>query len=452
MATATTTTTGGGGDRISANARSSHNFRGNRTNRQRRHARVVIVGAPETLDTARHAENARAGSTPTDASIRSVATGSTAARAPRPYERMDAPGRAGTRTARRRDARRYSRHRARWPERCRVLAPLLIAAVLSSVVPPSAGIDPTPKPRSASARRCGQDAHAEFLRDRLDAHPRRSDGGPGCPRRGPCDDPKRRDAFPIGRLAIRVWIHVMRSGDGVPPDGVDDARVAAQLAFLSRDLHPYALAVELVNVTYHDDERYWNISSDDRRFDDAVLRMKRRYAVDPPRLLNAFVMSSPGDLMGFGTFPFESYATDYAGGLWLNSRYFGWGNRTFVHELGHCAGLYHTFEGSSDADACGTPCAELVHPAGDPRAELVGDLCADTPATDENFACADPPRDSTDCAGESFGRTDHSNHMSYAPDECVDHFTRSQASRMHCWLCTGPAGGRVDGCPAVSAA
>lgn len=294
---------------------------------------------------------------------------------------------------------------------------------------------------------CGQARHAEFLRRKFPAQAAELDySSKKCPMKGKCDDPKVRDAYRIRPLKLRLWVHVFCSSWGDLPDGVDKRRVKEQIAFLSRDLGSYALGVELVNTSFHFDDRYYNVSSDDDDFDDIVLEMKKEYAVQPDKWINVYVMQSPGSLEGFSTLPWESYATGYAGGLWLSAAYFGWGNRTMIHEMGHVAGLLHTFEGSSDGDSCGTPCAELVHAFDDPHADLVGDFCADTPATNENYECADPPKNATDCAGTPFGQTDYENYMSYSDDGCLLSFTDQQLRRAHCWICNSAIKSQVKGC------
>jgi hypothetical protein len=70
---------------------------------------------------------------------------------------------------------------------------------------------------------------------------------------------------------------------------------------------------------------------------------------------------------------------------------------SLIHETGHWAGLYHTFEGGS---CFGN-----------------GDLVDDTPVC---------PTRKNSCPDD-----DVSNYIDYSYDSCMDHFTKGQIARMH---------------------
>lgn len=259
---------------------------------------------------------------------------------------------------------------------------------------------------------------------------------------GSCDDPTVRDATSIsGAKTVRVVVHVMRSSAGAAPSGVNQAAVDAQMTLLNDayaglfDAGTIGANINFVYQTrYHDNSSFYCIPKYDQsyRWYSAITQMKDLYAEKPGQAVNIFVScqtsGTQGSLLGIGTFPWDAEALTARGGIWVNSAAFGAGQETLPHEMGHNLGLWHTHHGVSEVSTCGDGCFEQPD---DPNADIVGDLCSDTPATPTNYQCADPAN--AVCSVSSWGVTATDNYMGYAPDSCVDEFSPEQVHRMHCW-------------------
>lgn len=283
----------------------------------------------------------------------------------------------------------------------------------------------------------------------------------GCPLEGQCDDPSTRDATATTSKAINVIVHVMNSDSGTPPNGVTQSTVNDAIAELNSNFGGTGFTFTLANTRFHNDSNYHFIpcyNPNNSNWYAAILSMKDQYAEDPANNCNIFVTcqdpSRFGVLLGIGTFPWDTDALANRGGLWMNGAYFGAGERTLAHEMGHCLGLWHTHHGVSEVTSCGS-CYEFASNPSDVR----GDFCSDTPPTPTNFNCAPPG--GSDCQGAAWGPTQPENYMGYAPDNCYTTFTGQQEKRMHCWTddilgawtqgCTDPAPNAPGGLAATAA-
>jgi hypothetical protein len=255
---------------------------------------------------------------------------------------------------------------------------------------------------------------------------------------GVCDEPLVRETSSRNPVTVPVVVHVMRSISGAPPDGVDQAAVDAQMAEMNTDFAGFGVQFSY-ETRYHDDADFYCIPPFSRyntRWYDAIREMKATYAESPTTALNIFMscQETGGDpLGGIGTFPWDPEALTEYGGLWMNSAFANSIYRIASHETGHCLGLWHTFHGVSES-YCADPCYEHPHPLDDPAADIVGDFCADTPATPVTSAstCAEVEGAwCNDVPWTTFGPTDYSNIMAYTA--CPEHFTSNQQGRMHCW-------------------
>jgi hypothetical protein len=124
--------------------------------------------------------------------------------------------------------------------------------------------------------------------------------------------------------------------------------------------------------------------------------------------------------LGYAQFPFGGpvntrgvvIRADYVGTIGTSSK--AKGGRTLTHEVGHCFGLLHTFQGGCSSSSQG------------------GDAVADTPpAADQNFGNCSPSRNT--CTNDPGGDKPDmlQNYMDYTDGDCQALFTIGQRDRMN---------------------
>ncbi|MBL4594736.1 MAG: T9SS type A sorting domain-containing protein, partial [Flavobacteriales bacterium] len=128
----------------------------------------------------------------------------------------------------------------------------------------------------------------------------------------------------------------------------------------------------------------------------------------------------PSIILGYAQFPTSGINNTY--GVVMRYSYVSRSDRTLSHEVGHCFGLYHTFQGG-----CGGSCSTS------------GDRCCDTPPVDISTQGCNTNQNTcnTDANGpDPWGGNDMEdlieNFMSY--DACQNMFSLDQKSRMYTYL------------------
>jgi len=255
--------------------------------------------------------------------------------------------------------------------------------------------------------------------------------GSTCPTLGDCDTPSVRDSWipqsadPVVRIRLRF--HIFCNDSGAPSTcAATSTAVTAQMAQLNSDFAPW-------NIGFSYTSEFVN-ETDYRSFADSEeTAMKNMYADSPATQLNVYVVNIEAGYLGVGTLAWDPDALANLGGIIVDDNWFGAGQKTLTHEVGHCLGLWHTHHGVSEPDdgipTCSWTCYER---ADGTDADTTGDFAADTAPTPTNYYCVPPG--GTDCFGVSWGPTDPQNYMGYAPDDCYEEFTAQQAGRMHCWI------------------
>lgn len=276
-----------------------------------------------------------------------------------------------------------------------------------------------------AAVKAGAAAHRDWCQTvpKWEAKGQGRPAGPGCGL-GTCDTPSVRDSWiptsstPI--RTVRLKFNVFCNNDGTSC-AATQASVDAQVAQLNSDYAPskieFCYSTRFINNTTY------------RGFADSEeTAMKNAYADSPSTQLNIYVVNIQAGYLGVGTFPWDADALGTQGGVIMDDNWFGAGQKTLTHEVGHCLGLWHTHHGVSEVSAC-SACYERADGL---NGDTTGDFAADTAPTPTNYNCS-PPGGTDSCSGVSWGATDPQNYMGYAPDACYTEFSPHQFGRMHCW-------------------
>lgn len=212
-----------------------------------------------------------------------------------------------------------------------------------------------------------------------------------------------------GGAVIPVIFHVIYTiRRGVEEGNIPDSMITAQMEVLNDSFAGTGFSFTLNQINRHMSKKFYQ----DCYIQDQY--MKQEYSVDPANNLNIYTCSPKADLaglLGYAYFPNAAPEDDIIHGVVLLDESLPGGSAspynlgdTGSHEVGHYLGLDHTFNGG-----CGR-----------------GDEVSDTPAeSSPAFGC---PVGRDTCA--SPGEDPIYNFMDYSDDDCMDHFTPDQASRM----------------------
>jgi Pregnancy-associated plasma protein-A len=209
------------------------------------------------------------------------------------------------------------------------------------------------------------------------------------------------------KTVVPVYVHIIQDG---ALGNLSDQQITEQFALLNRVYDPALLQFRVDSVGRHHNPRWYQggISTPEEA------EMKATLGRNMTGALNFYTAGLKDGLLGWATFPWYLWAYPVMDGVVVNQGSLpGAGmppfdlGMTAVHEIGHWAGLFHTFQGG-----CAAP----------------GDEVQDT-AFEESSAAGCPLRQLSSCPGETrFNPVE--NYMDYSDDACMKEFTPIQVQRV----------------------
>jgi len=218
---------------------------------------------------------------------------------------------------------------------------------------------------------------------------------------------------------LDVYFNVIFANETIEGGYVPDSQIEAQVKVLNEDYNSTGISWRLANITRIENKDWFTSAAPGA---EEQTTMKRSFRQGNANTLNVYTVGlTEGQgkgLLGYATFPMDFEANPLDDGIILlystlpgsNSANFNMG-RTLTHEVGHWAGLYHTFQGGCNG---------------------AGDEVDDT-SPEESAAYGCPAKRDT-CPGG--GQDPVHNFMDYTDDSCMTGFTKGQVKRIKAQLRT----------------
>jgi len=218
---------------------------------------------------------------------------------------------------------------------------------------------------------------------------------------------------------LDVYFHVVYANKTYEGGYVPDSQIQDQIKVLNQDYNSTGISFNLVNISrIESEDMFLRVAPDSEQ----EAGLKKVFRHGNASALNVYTVGfAEGDgqgLLGYATFPMDFNSNPTNDGVVLlystmpgsSQPKYNMG-RTLVHEAGHWAGLYHTFQGGCTGS---------------------GDSVDDTPP-EESAAYGCPEKRDT-CPGG--GPDPIHNFMDYTDDSCMTGFTKGQAKRIKAQLRT----------------
>lgn len=206
---------------------------------------------------------------------------------------------------------------------------------------------------------------------------------------------------------INVYLHIITSSTGAGT--VTSTQINDQITVLNEAFAAGGFSFSLVSVDVTANDTWYTMGPGTTAERQAKSALRQGTADD----LNFYTCNPGGGLLGWATFPWNYSSNPANDGIVVHYATLPGGTAapydlgdTATHEVGHWLGLYHTFQGGCNKK---------------------NDYVSDTPAEQSPAYGCPEGRDS---CRRSPGLDPIHNFMDYTDDDCMDHFTAGQFSRM----------------------
>ena len=210
--------------------------------------------------------------------------------------------------------------------------------------------------------------------------------------------------FAAGNFDVDVVWHVIRDGN---TGAISSNAMNSSINILNNAYNNFSFNLIATTDT---DNATWYSSCDSNSVENA---MKSALRQGDSSTLNIYSCSPGGGILGYATFPSDYDSNPLVDGVVILDESVPGGNAspynegdTLTHEVGHWAGLYHTFQGGCNGN---------------------GDFVGDTaPERSPAYGC---PTGRDTCRNRA-GDDPITNFMDYTDDSCMDTFSSGQDDRM----------------------